>query len=97
MNYSFHPEAEKELLEAVNYYNGIQEKLGLEFAREVYRSVQNILLFPRAWTPLSSTVRRNLINRFPYGVIYQITEKEIYILAIMQLNRKPNYWEKREK
>ncbi|MDD5772976.1 MAG: type II toxin-antitoxin system RelE/ParE family toxin [bacterium] len=97
MNYSFHPEAEKELLEAINYYNECQDKLGIEFAKETYKSIQNILLFPKAWAPLSSNTRRYLINRFPYGVIYQITEKEIYIIAIMQLSRKPNYWENREK
>ena len=97
MNYSFHPEAEKELLEAINYYNECQDELGIDFAKETYKSIHNIILFPKAWTPLSSNTRRCLINRFPYGAIYQITEKEIYIIAIMQLNKKPNYWETREK
>lgn len=96
MNYSFHPEAEKELLEATNYYNECQDKLGIEFAKETYKSIKNILLFPKAWTPLSSNTRRYLINRFPYGIIYQITEKEIFIIALMQLNRKPKYWEDRK-
>ena len=39
MNYSFHPEAEKELLEAINYYNECQDKLGMEFAKETYKSI----------------------------------------------------------
>lgn len=97
MNYSFHPEAEKELLEAIGYYNECQDGLGVEFAKEIYKSIQNILLFPKAWARLSSNARRCIINRFPYGVIYQIIEREIYIIAIMQLNRKPDYWETRKK
>ena len=97
MNYSFHPDAERELNEAIDYYNKCQDGLGLEFAKQVYSTIQNILLFPQAWTPLSKNTRRCLANRFPYGVIYQVTDNEIFIIAVMQLNRKPKYWEKREK
>jgi hypothetical protein len=28
-------------------------------------------------------------------VIYQIQDERIFIIAIMQLNRKPDYWEDR--
>jgi len=97
LNYSFHPDAENELNEAIDYYNKCQTGLGLEFAREVYSTIQNILLFPQAWTPLSANTRRCLTNRFPYGVIYQITADEIFIIAVMQLNREPGYWKNREK
>jgi len=34
-------------------------------------------------------------KRFPYGVIYQIAEGWIIIIAIMQMNRKPDYWKER--
>ena len=97
MKYSFHPVAERELNEAIDYYNECQDGLGLEFAKEVYSTIQNILSFPQAWTPLSKNTRRCIINRFPYGVIYQVTDEEIFIIAVMQLNRKPKYWEKRKK
>jgi hypothetical protein len=32
MNYSFHPEAEKEFLEAIEYYEGREENLGFVLA-----------------------------------------------------------------
>ena len=73
MNYSFHPDVEKELNEAIAYYNECQIGLGLEFAKEVYLAIQNILSFPQAWAPLSANTRRCLTNFFPYGVIYQVT------------------------
>jgi toxin ParE1/3/4 len=53
MNYHFHPEAEAELNDAVVYYNGSQEGLGLEFAKEVDLTIQNICYFPHAWSSLS--------------------------------------------
>tara|TARA_B100000315_G_scaffold260365_1_gene321169 strand:- start:437 stop:724 length:288 start_codon:yes stop_codon:yes gene_type:complete len=95
MKYSFHPSAKKELNEAIDYYDECQEKLGVEFTKEVYKSIQVILQFPQAWSPLSKNTRRCLINRFPYGIIYQVIKNEIFIIAIMQLSKKPNYWNDR--
>ncbi|HBR33350.1 MAG TPA: plasmid stabilization protein [Firmicutes bacterium] len=95
MNYSFHPAAEEELNIAVAHYDQCQDGLGLEFAQEVYYAIQNIIAFPQAWAPLSKNTRRFLINRFPYGIIYQITDEDIMIVAIMHLNKEPGYWERR--
>lgn len=97
MKYSFHPSAENELTEAVDYYNAVQRGLGLEFAKEIHHTIQNILSFPNSWTPLSEHTRRCLTNRFPYGVIYQMAVDEIYIIAVMQLSREPEYWMERMK
>jgi plasmid stabilization system protein ParE len=97
MNYSFHPLARKELDEAIDYYNECQDGLGVEFAREVYKTIQIILQFPKAWSPFSKNTRRCLTNRFPYGIIYQILEAEVIIVAVMQLNKKPYYWHDRIK
>jgi plasmid stabilization system protein ParE len=92
MSYAFHAQAEAELNEAVDYYTARQPGLGRDFAHEVDTAIQNILAYPNAWTPLSERTRRCLVNRFPYGVIYQVTDKGILIIAIMQLNRRPGYW-----
>ena len=97
MKYSFHPAAERELNQAVDYYNRSQGGLGLEFAKEIYRTIQNILSFPYAWASLSLNTRRCLANRFPYGVIYQVTDEEVFIIAVMHLNKKPGYWKARKK
>ena len=39
-------------------------------------------------------VRRCLVHRFPYGVIYSVDEQssEVLILAVMHLHRQPDYW-----
>jgi hypothetical protein len=97
LKYSFHQAAEKELNDAVDYYNECQSGLGQEFAKEIYHSIQNILLFPDSWSPLSENTRRCLISRFPYGVIYQAKAEEIFVIAVMQLSREPVYWKDRKK
>ena len=95
MKFSFHPDSEEELNQAVDYYNHCQPLLGWDFAREVYLTIQNILTYPKAWIPLSKNTRRCLVHRFPFGVIYQIKKEEILIIAIMPLHRKPGYWQDR--
>ncbi len=96
MNFTFHPLAKVELNKAVDYYEEQQVGLGLEFAEEVYSTIERICRFPKAWTPLSKKVRRALTNRFPYGVIYQLHGNSIIIVAIAHLNRKPAYWKTRK-
>ncbi len=95
MKFCFHPEAETELNEAVDYYEDCQDGLGVELVKEVYATIENICRFPRAWTPLSKNTRRCLLKRFPYGVVYQSKGDEVIIIAVMQLNRKPGYWSRR--
>ena len=96
MIYSFHKDAEIEFNISIDYYEKCQANLGLEFANEVYQTIQRILDFPNAWQSLDKNIRRCLTNRFPFGIIYYKRDNEIIILAVMQLNREPNYWKNRD-
>ncbi len=97
MKYSFHPSAKKELFKAVEFYEDCSTGLGLEFSKEIFSTIQHIIEFPHSWSKLSKNTRRCLTKRFPYGVIYEVTEDDIFIIAIMQLKRKPGYWKKRKR
>jgi len=95
MRYSFHPDAEAEFLEAIEYYEGCGEGLGYDFAMEVYAAIDNILAYPQAWPILEGDVRRHQTRRFPYGVIYAHEPDHVLILAVMHLHRDPDYWKDR--
>jgi toxin ParE2 len=84
--------AQIELDEAVEYYNLESPGLGGEFLSEVLNALDRIGGFPEAWQPCSKRTRRCQTRRFPYGIIYQIREKEILVAAIANLHRKPDYW-----
>jgi hypothetical protein len=79
------------------YYEKIKPNLGLEFAIEVQKSINQILTHPTAWSELGGEIRRCLVNRFPFGVLYSIFDNEIFIIAVMNLHRHPNYWNDRLK
>lgn len=95
MNFAFHPEAETEFLEAIAYYEECAPGLGLDFSTEVRTAIQRILAYPLAWQVLEGEIRRALVHRFPYGVLYAVEENRIWIVAIMNLHRQPEYWQER--
>jgi toxin ParE1/3/4 len=91
-NYSFHPDAVVEFNHSIEYYDNCAEALGLDFATEVHSSIERILAHPLAWTEIDHGIRRCLVSRFPFGVLYSIEADQIYILAIMNLHKDPDYW-----
>lgn len=95
MNYFFHPEAEAEFIFAVEYYEKCEKGLGYDFALEVQASVKRILSHPKAWQVIDTNIRRCLVNRFPFGILYAHEKNEIYIVALMHLHRDPDYWKHR--
>ena len=95
MKYSFHPEAETEFEAAINYYESCEPTLEHDFSVEVYTTIQNILVHPKAWPALVPEIRRCQTRRFPYGVVYSVDPTEIFILAVMHLHRDPDYWKHR--
>lgn len=96
MSFLFHPEAEIEFNEAISYYEEIEHGLGYDFAIEIYACIKRCESFPKAWPLIATDIRRSLVRRFPYGVLYSQTKDGIYILAIMNLHCLPGYWKDRK-
>ena len=92
----FHRLADRELNEAAQYYDLENPGLGSSFLREVDRCLQSIEAHPEAGVVLRGSVRRRLLRRFPYALLYKITPSSIRILAVMNLKRRPTYWVGRE-
>lgn len=92
MDYSFHPEADKEVDEIVGYYDGIDDTLGDEFFTELHNAITRVLQLPDAWQKVWPSARRCLLSRFPYQLVYQERPEGILIVAVMHLHREPNYW-----
>jgi toxin ParE1/3/4 len=95
MTFAFYPDAKAEFFAAINYYESVEPGLGFDFSVEIFSTIQNAMDYPNAWPVLEGEVRRCLVNRFPYGVLYSIEADEIYILAVMHLHRDPDYWKDR--
>jgi hypothetical protein len=83
MNYSLEVSAlaEADLAVAVHWYSRIRLGLAADFMLCVDEAIDRIMHDPFAYAPLFRNVRRALVRRFPYGVIYRITGTHVKIEA----------------
>ncbi len=91
----FLPDAEEEMYEAAKYYQSQTSGLGVDYLSEVERAIASIAQSPMTWPKLEGELRRRLVRRFPYGILYYIDPDEIVVVAVAHLRRKPGYWKKR--
>ncbi len=97
MTFEFHPGGRIEFIDAVAYYELSRKGLGLRLSREVYATINRVTLNPTAWPLISENTRRCFTKRFPYGVVYEIREDDILIIAVAHSSREPFYWSSRTK
>jgi len=95
MTYVYHPDALAEYADAALYYEERAAGLGADFTKEVEAALRTILDAPDRWPCLESEIRRYLVPRFPYGILYTIEEGCVFIAAVMHLSREPGYWRHR--
>jgi plasmid stabilization system protein ParE len=89
--------ASAEFQEAVRWYESKRTGLGREFFDAIAATITDIQARPdsgNAPFPDRNT-RRFIVSRFPYQVVYRTGRKEILILAIAHLKRRPGHWKHR--
>ncbi|MBI4443726.1 MAG: type II toxin-antitoxin system RelE/ParE family toxin [Acidobacteria bacterium] len=95
MDVQFLTPARAEFLEAIAFYNARKPGLGREFVAEVRKALRRIMDFPEAWPLISKRTRRCRVKGFPFGIIYQVRDELLLIVAVMHLHREPNSWRDR--
>jgi len=87
--------AQQELNDAVVWYNNQAKGLGREFLDELDRAVRRAVTYPLSSQEIDTGLRRCLLARFPYGLIYGVDGDTVIVVAIAHLHRKPRYWSDR--
>ncbi len=97
MKVVLYPQAADELQDAFLWYENKAWNLGNELLDEVDRSIAAIQEMPMTWPFYQERtgLRRYLLHRFPFGIIYRIVNNQVQIIALMHLRRKPGYWKNR--
>ncbi|OKH27112.1 type II toxin-antitoxin system RelE/ParE family toxin [Chroogloeocystis siderophila] len=96
MRYVFHPEALNEYAEAVRYYTEQRVEIAQAFINVIEDTVYRIRVSPTRYAKIDEDVRRCMVRKFPYGVLYTIEQDYILILAVMHYSREPGYWKSRK-
>lgn len=89
---SFNEQARSEIQEASHYYGLESPHLRVAFLDAIDVALAELLAHPKSAPVLRGTIRRKLIRRFPYSLLYTLRPGEIRILAVMHQSRRPFYW-----
>ena len=95
----FRPEVEADVAEAARWYESQQSGLGAEFVEEIIlvwdALAKNPLLNARRHP--RKNVRWRYPERFPYRVIYEVSEVEhsVIVAAVLHAARDDKHWRKR--
>lgn len=92
----FHPEAEQEIIEAQRWYRERSEVASQAFALEVAKTIASIVEAPERWPATEGGERRQVLQRFPYTILYRFHSDTVYVTAIAHHKRRPGYWRGRE-
>ena len=83
------PEAEADISEAYQWYEAQDEGLGDEFLRSVDACLAAVQRMPKANTAIYHDIRRALLRRFPYSILYLIEADRIIVIACFHVRRNP--------
>ena len=92
MQIIFSPLAKSELDDACRFYEIEFSGLGQQFKEEVHKASLRIAEYPKAWSIEHGEVRKCLLHRFPFKILYSIEHDHIFVIAIAHQHRKPDYW-----
>jgi len=84
--------ARQELEDAARYYELEYSGLGRRFKEEVRKAALRIAEYPKAWSIERGEVRKCLLHKFPYKLMYSVEEDHIIVIAVAHQHRKPDYW-----
>ena len=84
--------AEREVDDAVSWYEEQADGLSRDFLDELDRVVRLVRIYPLVATEIQPEIRRFLFTRFPYSIIYGIDHEMVVVIAVAHQHREPRYW-----
>lgn len=90
-----HPEAIAEARAAYRWYAEQNPSAAIAFMTELDHAISEIETSPERWPVHLHGTRKFLFRRFPYAVIYRITERDLQVIAVAHGRRRPGYWRSR--
>lgn len=83
------------MTEASRFYESEAAGLGSEFLEDVQRIVEVLREYPKLGRAVGRGLRRALLRRFPFSLIYAEESSEILVVAVAHQRRRPGYWRRR--
>ena len=65
------------------------------FISEFDHSAKLLGEYPKLGTTWRNRIRRLPLRRFPYSIVYSLSQAEVRILAVAHQRRRPGFWKGR--
>lgn len=86
---SVRPLAERDVTHLVQWYDRQSRGRGDDFLASLERTLQQILDPPELYPVFVAPVWRAPLHRFPYGVVYRVSDRTIDVLGVMPAKGGP--------
>jgi plasmid stabilization system protein ParE len=80
------------MTEASHFCEAGSAGLGFEFLDDVQRVIDSLREHPKLGQLVTRGLRRALLRRFPFSLIYSEEPGAILIVAVAHQRRRPEYW-----
>jgi hypothetical protein len=97
MKVIFHPEAADEMSESARFFDEKSSGLGSDLITAIQESTRRIVQFPESGPIEKWNIRKCLVRGFPFTLLYEASQDQIFIVAVMHQHRRPGYWARRLK
>ena len=87
----------QDILDGINYYQAISEKLSEAFCKDIFLSLDAIENNPTFFSYYHEPFRRVLLKKFPYLIIYKIYGDIVIITGVFFAKQNPEIIKSRSK
>lgn len=89
------PEAEREIVQAAQWYAQKNRLAADVFRTTVFDSIDTISHSPLSWAKVSEDgIRKFVLPRYPYSLFFTVLGSTVEILTVAHNRRMPGYWRK---
>ncbi len=88
--------AETDIEEIIEWYGKENKDLSREFVEILEQTLEQVISNPFLFQQVFKDYRKVDTAKFPYKIIYRISENKIIVLAVIHHKRNPEVWKNRK-
>lgn len=88
-------DAEADIEDVFGWYETRSVGLGTRFMQALDEAFTALRFMPEMYPAVHQSLRRVLLNRFPYVVYHRIDGESVEIVGVLHAKREPSSWQRR--
>lgn len=86
------PAADFDIVDSIQWYEAQETGLGRRFEATLESMIELISQNPKKFPKVDGEVRRTIVRRFPFIILFTATDDLISIFAVFHTSRNPMIW-----